>query len=493
MYKILVVESSARDAERFRALLQKEGLEVELCGSGAEAERVITANQHECAAAIIVWETAGPPFGFDLLARCRQIRPEMPVVVVSGMLDAALATRAFALGARDFLEKPLDAERVKHCLNSLLAEQDPWSPLVIELRRTIIGESTALLSMLKQIAKVIPRSDSRVLLIGESGTGKELLAQAIHQLGAPAGKPCIAVNIGEIPATLIESALFGHEKGAFTGAGERHIGFLEEAGGGTLFLDEIGDLDLSLQGKLLRVIQEKAFRRLKSTQQLPFAARLVCATNRDLAQAVNQGTFRRDLFHRIAEVTIQVPPLRHRKGDVDLLLKYFLDLYRAERQTRFARETLTILRSYTYPGNIRELQNLVKAALIDCDGEVILPQHLPLQSMGAFLNPESATVTAEAKVAHPSPDNHAAPAAQKLLDELSHLLPDNWLELPYREAAQPYERAFDRIYLQCLLERWRHNVSRAAAAAGIDAKTFRKKWKECGLPPLRASEEESDA
>src|SRR5262249_29060757 len=192
MRKILVIESSARDAERLRTLLAKEDVEMALCGTGAEAERVFMAGEG-FAAAFILWEIPGPPFGFTLLARSRQSWPETPVIVMSGMLDAALATRAFALGARDFLEKPLESERVKSCLRSVFAVQDPLSPLVAHLRQGIVGESPALLTTLKQIARVIPHSDSRVLLIGESGTGKELLAQAIHHSGPRASKPWVAI------------------------------------------------------------------------------------------------------------------------------------------------------------------------------------------------------------------------------------------------------------------------------------------------------------
>jgi DNA-binding NtrC family response regulator len=333
-----------------------------------------------------------------------------------------------------------------------------------------------------------------VLLYGESGTGKELLAQGIHHLSGNTDEPCVAVNVGAIPKELIESQLFGHEKGAFTGATDAHRGYLEEAGTGTLFLDEIGDLDLSLQVKLLRVIQEKKFRRLKGSKDLEFNARLVCATNRDLARAVQENAFRRDLFHRIAEVTIHVPPLRERKDDVVLLLERFLVAARGDRRVQFARETITILRSYTFPGNVRELENLVKAALIECDGEYILPHHLPLKSMSVFLNLEHAETT---ETHAPSNNGNYSPSAHepqsqshhKLFDELEHALPQNWLELPYKEVAELCQRAFDRTYLPPLIARHRHNLTKATKAAGVDKKTFDKHWRDAGLPPLRADEE----
>jgi DNA-binding NtrC family response regulator len=504
MRKILLIDNSRHNADRFRSLLETDELVIEWLDSSTRATQAITADGQEIAAVIIFMEIPGPPFAFELLLHCRQVLPSVPVIVVSSALNAALATRAFSLGARDFLEMPLDAERVKSCLHSLIADQDPSSPVVAELNKTILGKSPVLLATLKQIAKVISHPDLRVLLIGESGTGKERVAQEIHHLGPDKSAPCVAVNVGEIPPTLIESQLFGHEKGAFTGADQQHIGYLEQAGNGTLFLDEIGDLDLSLQVKLLRVIQEKTFRRLKGTRILAFQARLVCATNRDLAVAVRQGEFRRDLFHRIAEVVIHVPPLRERKGDVDLLLNHFLGRYGGSQPVRFARETLTILRSYTFPGNVRELENLIKAALIDCEGGPILPQHLPLKSMDVFLaseapiQPSSAepvpasSQKAENGTAQP-PVLTTAPSQvwQRLFDELVQALPNNWLDLPYKEVTAQYERAFDRVYLNHVMERHRHKVSRAAKATGIDRKTFERHLKDAGLLPL-VDEDESN-
>lgn len=185
---------------------------------------------------------------------------------------------------------------------------------------------------------------------------------------------------------------------------------------------------------------------------------------------------------------IHIPSLRERRADVDLLLKHFLEAYDTGRRLRWARETLSILRSYRFPGNVRELQNIVKGAVVECEGEVILPHHLPLERMGAFLEAGAEVPPPEAAEATTSEQT----VGQELLDELSRSLPPNWLNLPYREAAQPYERAFDRVYLSHLLRRYRHNVTRAAVEAGIDAKTFRKRWKECGLPTLGAGEENGD-
>jgi two-component system nitrogen regulation response regulator GlnG len=488
MSRILLVESVASDAESFKELVSGGEFEVVWCDSGSAAERLITpTTQGQFAAAFVRWEMLEPQLGFHLLLLCRKAWPEVPVVIVSATLDAGMVTRAYALGARDFLQKPLDPERVRSCLKSLLAVQSPPSPLVAEMRQSILGNSASMQETFRQVARVIPRDDLSVLIIGEAGTGKELFARAIHNLGARAKKSWVAVNVGAIPETLMESMLFGYEKGAFTGASERRAGFLEQAGDGTLFLDEIGELSLPLQVKLLRVLQERNFWRLGGSAPQDFTARVLFATNRDLARLVNEGMFRRDLYDRITEVQIHVPPLRERVEDVNLLAEHFLEIYAQGRRLRMARETLSVLRSYPFKGNVRELQNLVKGAVVACEGddETILPPHLPLGRMGAFLDGGPPPLTVET----PDPAMPDGALVPELLDELRQSLPSNWLDLPYREAVQPYERAFDRVYLSHLLQRHRHNVTRAASEAGIDAKTFRKRWKECGLPPLGAGEE----
>jgi two-component system response regulator AtoC len=493
MSKILLVESSASDARRFEELLDNNEFKIERCDSGAVAENIIVSeNQSDFAVAVIRWEIPQPKVGFDLLRRCRKVWPNVPVVIVSSSLDAQMVTRAALVGARDFLMEPLEATRIRSCIQSLLPEPLPLSPLVDEIRRSILGNSPSLIAVLKQVARVIPHDDLSVLLVGEPGTGKELFAQAIHEFGRldkkPDRKPWVAVNVAAIPETLIESLLFGYEKGAFTGANEQRAGFLEQAGEGTLFLDEIGDLDLSLQVKLLRVLQEKQFWRLGGKATKDFKARVIFATNRDLAKSVNQETFRRDLYDRITEVQIQIPPLRDRKEDLDLLLTHFLKLYSEGNQLSWSREALSILQTYPFPGNVRELQNLVKGAVINCEGEVILPHHLPLQRMGAFLKPKADDSSPESL----EPSDTENPVTQGLFDELNKILPPNWLDLTYREATQPYAHAFDRVYLTHLLNRYKHNLTRAAMAADIDVKTFRKRWKECGLPPLKAGEEVAD-
>lgn len=489
MDKILVVDNSARDAARLRQLLAEEGLVVEVCNSGTDGELALKENSDGFAAAFIVWDLTGSVSGFDLLNECKRLWPDMPVVVMSDAIDAAMATRAYVLGAREFLEKPIDSARLLSCIRTLRAERDPLSPLMMKLRERVLGESPAILATLGQVAKAIPHPDLRVLLTGESGTGKELLARVLHDFGTRANEPWVAVNVSALPATLIESTLFGHERGAFTDAKELRIGVFEEAGQGTVFLDEIGDLDAALQTKLLRVIEEKEFRRLGGKHPIKFCARLVSATNRDLAEAASRGTFRPDLFHRIAEVTVRVPPLRERKKDVDLLLREFLDRYRGERPVSFARETLAILRSYPFFGNVRELKNLVKAALIESEGDVLLPQHLPLQNMNSLLHTGQTADNQESEPSKVTPTNSQLKA---LLMSLTRALPADWTRLTYKDARSLFLREFDRVYLKHKLDEWRHNVTQAAREAGVDVKTFRSRWRESGLPPLEHDREKAD-
>lgn len=490
--QILIAESSPRDIQRFCALVEDVGLKYEVCCSGNETDKFLDKAPKGLAGIILLWEIQGPPFASELLLRSQHLFPDVPVVVVSSSLDATLATDAFKLGASDFLEKPLDLQRVRSCLNSLLFPPNSDSPLIEKLNEKILGKSSALISMLKQIAKVIEHRTSRVLLIGESGTGKELIAQSIYELSQYPKMPFVGVNVGAIPKELIESELFGHEKGAFTGASDIHRGFMEEAASGILFLDEIGELDISLQVKLLRVLQENKFRRIKGTREIKFDAQVICATNRDLTQAVKQGTFRQDLYHRINVVTIEIPSLRERENDIDLLLSHFLSVNGEKNKINFARETLSILKSYPFPGNIRELENFVTKSLVECEGNLILPKHLPLSTMGEFLITKDVSAKVDSKTFNQENNfnNLQSEPHDELFQELIKLLPQNWRDLPYKEALELYERAFDRVYLPNLFKVHQYNVTKATKTAGIDKKTFAQHWKNAELPSLR--KEESD-
>jgi DNA-binding NtrC family response regulator len=457
MTSLLVVDDSAADEACYRAFLGKLDVEPLFCASGAEALRLASAPGAAARGIIVLFELPGQPSGAELLAHLHRQNQQLPILVVSGLLDLSRAAKARALGARDFLLKPLERDRFCAAVRALLADR-PESPLAVELRGRLIASAPAFLQTLDELAAVIPLKQEPILLIGENGTGKELLARAVHDLSNDKGKPWTPVNIASIPAALIESTLFGHEAGAFTDARERRVGLFEECGAGTLFLDEIGELDSALQVKLLRVIQERVFRRVGGSADLQFHARLVCATNRDLVKEQQAGKFREDLYHRLATHEIRVPPLRQRGEDLPLLIRHFLKKHGAGRAAHLAVEARMLLEHYPFPGNVRELEALLQDALAKCDGTEILPYHLPLVVM-------------------------AERTASALQTDRTAEFADRLLDLPYKDAIAEVIVAFDRIYLQRRLDAAGGILADAAEAAQLDTKTFRKHCREAGLKP----------
>ncbi len=474
MFKVLVIDSSAEDAEWLRGLFEEEGAQAIVCRDGTEARPILEDRAGGFAMVFILWDGADPAFA-ETLALLRHRWPETIVVVILEEFTYELAMRAMRLGARNVLQKPLDAERVIACYRELPPQED--SELMASLRGRIHGKSGSLMAALRQLEMVIPDANLNVLLLGESGTGKELFARAIHDFGPRSLAPFVAVQVSAIPKELFESHMFGHEKGAFTSADKQRIGYLEQAGNGTLFLDELGDLEVSKQVTLLRAIEEKRFRRLGGNEDLFINARLVFATHHDLPKKSGRNEFRNDLYQRINKIVIYVPPLRERKGDVELLARHFLNKYKGEREADFAAETLKILSGYPFPGNVRQLENIVEQALATCKGKIILPQHLPMRDMHAQL--PDPPVAGEATGA-PRRDH-----IEELIDELARSLPDNWLALTHKEAFNLCKQAFDRVYLRNMYERHGYNVTEATKMAGLDPKTFRNKWNESGLPSLR--------
>lgn len=485
MFKVLILDSSAEDAESLSGLLTEEGAQVVVRRDGTAARPLVDGHAGGFTAVFMLWDVADPAFA-ETLALLRHRWPDTPVVVMIEEFTYDLAARAFGLGAKGVLQKPVEVKNVKACLRELQPARDYSSPIMAKLREKIHGESASLLTALWQLTRVIPHADSNVLLLGESGTGKELFARAIHELGPRPDAPFVAAQVSAIHEHLFESEMFGHEKGAFTSADRQHVGLFEQAGDGTLFLDEIGDLSASAQIRLLRVIQEKKFRRLNGKEELPFKARLVCATHHNLPEEVRHKKFRLDLYQRINEATVHAPPLRERKGDVEALARYFLNAHRGERQAAFADETLKILCGYPFPGNVRELENIVKSALRACVGEIILPQSLPMLIMNDLLRDAPVTKSDMAT------DAQGRGHIEVLMDELARSLPADWLMGAYRETSRLHNQALDRVYLRKMLERHRHNLKAAAKASELDPKTFRNRWKQSGLPPLGGDEEKPD-
>lgn len=340
--------------------------------------------------------------GIDFLKEVKSEYPEIPVIMVTAWGDIDTAVEAMKLGAADFIQKGrVDIREYKKVINNVLEKtrlEKKIGLLEEELQKTepseIIGEDPAILEIKKVIEMVARDGETTVLIRGETGTGKEIVARAIHKSGKRRGGPFVAISISALSKTLIESELFGHEKGAFTGADKRKIGYLEKADGGVLFLDEIGDLDLDIQIKLLRFLETKSFSRVGSTEEIKVDVQFLTATNRDLEKAMKEGRFREDLYYRLKTVEINLPPLRKRKGDIPLLAKYFLEHYRKIGKTKcegMAKEVLNYLVNYHWPGNVRELKASIERAIIYANyyhHNEILPEDLPVEVRGGSALPK---------------------------------------------------------------------------------------------------------
>ncbi|MGB8113687.1 MAG: sigma-54 dependent transcriptional regulator [Candidatus Sulfotelmatobacter sp.] len=317
----------------------------------------------------------------------------LPVIVMTAYGNSGNAIKAIQLGAYDFISKPFDLDEISATAERAL-EHARLQTEVENLRDTvhksqdwgrgdIVGSSSAMLQVFKDIGRVAA-SDSAVLIQGESGTGKELVARAIHKNSRRSGRAFVAVNCAALPGELLESELFGHERGAFTGAIARKPGRFEAANGGTIFLDEIGELPISLQPKLLRVLQERAFERLGGNETIQSDFRIVAATNCDLERLLSSGDFRQDLYYRLNAFTINLPPLRDRRSDIAALAEHFREVYASRNKVEggsFSEDALVALQQYSYPGNVRELEHIIERALLQAQGRLILPEHLQLQKV----------------------------------------------------------------------------------------------------------------
>jgi two-component system response regulator HydG len=391
MARILVADDHDALREGMVLALTRLGHEVQGVRSGAEA---IAAYRKRPADVVVTDLRMVPVDGIEVVRRLRELDPEATVLVVSAHGTISVAVDAMREGAIDFIEKPFPPDvlraRVEKAIEiarerrgartararaealdqDRVREHDPHG---------LVGGSEPMRRVLEQIRKVAP-TDATVLVLGESGTGKELVARALHDGSPRREKPFVSVSCAAIPEGLLESELFGHERGAFTGAIRRKLGRFELAHEGTLFLDEVGEIPPSIQVKLLRVLQERRFERVGGEETVEVDVRLVSATNRDLAGRVKEGKFREDLFYRLDVVPITLPPLRERPGDVDELARYFLGRI-APRLGRavndFAPEALELLRRHRWPGNVRELENVVEQALVFADGTVVRPEDLP--------------------------------------------------------------------------------------------------------------------
>jgi two-component system, NtrC family, nitrogen regulation response regulator GlnG len=465
----------ADDEDSLRWVLEKglrqAGYDVVAVKDGDSAVRAFEAEPFD----LVFLDVRMPGLdGLSALARLRQIRGDACVIVMTahGTMDTAI--QAMQRGAYDYLAKPFDLDEVLLLAERAMAARR-LTQEVTRLRSglqevwefgAIIGRHPRMQDVYKTIGRVAG-SDVTVLLRGESGTGKELVARAIHHYSRRAGRPFVAVSCAAIPTTLLESEMFGHERGAFTDAKERRLGKLELAHGGTLYLDEIGDMPVDLQTKLLRALQERTIERLGGQDSIRVDVRVLAATNRDLEALMKDGRFREDLYYRLNVVTMSLPSLRERRRDIPLLVEHFLAKYAAELGERgVAPEALDRLVGYDWPGNARELENVIQRAMVMATSGVILPEHLPIGPVSAA----------------------AAVAADSPLEEIvERKLIECMRGLREQASANLYDLMIglvEKPLLRAVLRETGGNQVRAAQILGINRNTLRKKLVEHGIDPV---------
>jgi two-component system, NtrC family, response regulator PilR len=385
--QILIVDDEASLLEFLSLLFQQEGYKVATASSVTAArERLAVGDAFDLALCDLYMPDGS---GLDLLREIKEQQPQASVIVMTAFSSTASAIEAMRLGAYDYISKPFDVEEVKVLVQKALektrlVEENVWLRRELEQKYTfanIIGRSRPMQEVFDLIGRVA-RTSSTVLIEGESGTGKELIARAIHYAGPRARHRFLSLNCGAMPENLLESELFGHERGAFTGAVKEKKGLFQEAHRGTLFLDEIGEMTPPMQVKLLRVLQQKVVRKVGGSDEEPVDVRIIAATNRDLTEMIAAGTFREDLYYRIHVIPVRLPPLRDRREDIPLLVDFFVRKYSEELGTppkRMTMQALSCLEGYRWPGNVRELENLVERTLALTAGAVIEVGDLPAQ------------------------------------------------------------------------------------------------------------------
>jgi two-component system response regulator HydG len=459
--RILIVDDEPAVLRALRRALPPDEFQVDACLEPQDALRRAAAVSYDAVLLDVVLPEID---GLEVLRRLKDERPELAVVMITGQAGIRAAVTAMRLGAADVLEKPIEPAALRGALRDALSARDLGRAHRLipgagpaegpgGLPGGLIGGSGRMQALFGQIAQVAP-SRASVLIQGESGTGKELVARALHERSGRRG-PLVAVNCPALTETLAESELFGHARGAFTGAERRHRGLFEAAQGGTLFLDEIGELPLPLQAKLLRALQEGEVRPLGQRDTVQIDARLVCATNVDLEEAVAKGRFREDLYYRLAVITLRVPPLRERLDDLPRLCLHFLRRHAPPGRTidGLTNEAMALLLSHRFPGNVRELENLMERAAILGRDRLIRVEDLPPPLLAQ----------ARAARARAAREREAAPL------------------LSYRRGRDLALLTFDRRYLSDLLQRTRGNVEDAARRAGLDPASLRRILRRCGL------------
>jgi two-component system response regulator AtoC len=451
--RILVVDDERNIRESIQRLLELESIESASASDGREAFELMKTEAFDAVVTDLKMPVMG---GQEFLEKVRDEGFRSPVIMISALGEINDAVKALKTGAVDYLIKPFDPDELIHKLKAAVVNKKREDQIEAGARTAapgtrFIGESEAARALRRAIEK-IARADTTVLVTGESGSGKEVVAREIHAQSPRAEEPFIAVNIGGVHDNLMESELFGHERGSFTGADARKIGLFELAGAGTLFLDEIGEMPLPLQVKLLRVLQERKIRRLGGIRDIPVGARILSATNKDIEAMVREGRFREDLYYRLNVVRVAVPPLRERREDIPLLAGFLLEKIRGRMNkpgARLGRGAVEALMGYSFPGNVRELENVLERALIYGEGDEIRAADLDFAQGGRAHGGGAETVRAETAGAE-------EPSASSL-------------------------DSMERDAIERALGKWAGNRSKAAEELGISRRTIQNKIKKYGL------------
>ncbi|MDN3645388.1 sigma-54 dependent transcriptional regulator [Pontixanthobacter aestiaquae] len=462
MSQILLVEDDSAIATVVRAALEEEGFEITHCTSIAERDAALTAQTY---AAMLTDIMLTDGDGIESLPSVQQAHGDMPIIILSAQNTLDTAVRATETGAFEYFPKPFDLEELVRAVIQAVASDSDGS---VDLGETgdglpLVGRSQAMQGVYRMITRVL-RNDLTVLILGESGTGKELVAEAIHELGHRKTGPFVAVNAAAIPADLIESELFGHEKGAFTGAVAQAIGKFEQANGGTLFLDEIGDMPLDAQTRLLRALQSGRIRRVGGRQEIAIDVRIVAATNRDLKPMIAAGSFREDLFYRLNVVPIELPPLRERRDDIEALANHFLKLATTEGlpARQIDAGALKLLTRHDWPGNVRELRNMMYRLIVLARDETI-----DRASVAEIL------------------DQAIAPLVDRERGGFATVL-RGWLEIANPAEGTVFhaaQAAFERPLFEWALQKTDGNQLKASKLLGINRNTLRKRIVDLEIDP----------
>ncbi|MFQ5700778.1 MAG: sigma-54-dependent transcriptional regulator [Acidobacteriota bacterium] len=465
--KILLVDDEAGIRTSLTQVIADEGYDVEAVSTGEEGiERVRRGGYH-----LLLLDVWLPGLdGLAVLERLRATGIDIPVVMISGHASIDAAVKATKLGAFDFIEKPLTIDKITVAVRNALRQRQLEkrnrrlsAALHAGESRRLIGEARSIVALREQIKRAAP-TNGRVLIFGENGTGKELVARMIHSLSLRSDEPFIEMNCAAIPEELIESELFGHLKGSFTGAVEDKKGKFELADQGTLFLDEIGDMSLKTQSKVLRVLQEQTFERVGGGATMHVDVRVLAATNKNLPESIKNGTFREDLFFRLNVIPLTVPPLRERRQDIPLVARHFMKELAAgyaRRPLRFSEAAMSAMCSYAWPGNVRELRNVVERLVIMAPGEVIRKRDLPPELRSGGADPLGCDLDAG------DPENLLVPLSGDSLKQA--------------------REKFERLLISKRLAQCANNVSRAAELLGMERSHLHRKMKAYGLVPDRGN------